>query len=82
MAETQKRLAQAEQIKANTEIDILKAKLEAMKGPEVQKPSESISYKDLPVSGRIQMAAQAGISLSPEAASSLPPQPPVRNGTN
>lgn len=30
------------------------------------KPSESISYKDLPVAGQIQMAAQAGIHISPQ----------------
>ena len=30
-------------------------------------PSESISFKDMPAEGQIQMAAQAGIELSPEA---------------
>lgn len=30
-------------------------------------PSESITFKDLPPEGQIQMAAQAGIQLSPEA---------------
>ncbi len=30
-------------------------------------PSESISFKDLPTSGKVQMAEQAGIQLSPEA---------------
>lgn len=80
MAEAQKRMAQTEQIKADTEISILQAKLEALKGPEVQKPSESISFKDLPEDGRRQMAAQAGIHLSPEQAGKLPPQPPKTNG--
>lgn len=32
---------------------------------EEKKPSESISFKDLPVDGQIQMAAQAGIQLDP-----------------
>jgi hypothetical protein len=31
-----------------------------------KKPSESISFKDLPAEGQAQMAAQAGIQLSPE----------------
>ena len=30
-------------------------------------PSESISFKDLPPEGQAQMAAQAGITLTPEA---------------
>lgn len=76
LAEAEKRLAQTEQIKADTEISILQAKLEAMKGPEEKTPSESISFKDLPEMGRIQMAAQAGIHLTPEQAAKLPPQPP------
>ncbi len=37
------------------------------KQPEAPKgPSESISFKDLPASGKSQMAYQAGIDLSPE----------------
>lgn len=32
---------------------------------EEKKPSESISFKDLPIDGQIQMAAQAGIQLDP-----------------
>ena len=36
-------------------------------GKETQKPpAESISFKDLPPTGKVQMAAQAGIQLSPE----------------
>lgn len=30
-------------------------------------PSESINFKDLPVEGQVQMAAQAGIQLTPQA---------------
>jgi hypothetical protein len=37
------------------------------KGDKGKGPSESISYKDLPPEGKMQMAAQAGISLSPES---------------
>lgn len=32
---------------------------------EAKPPSESINYKDLPIDGKIQMAAQAGIQLDP-----------------
>lgn len=35
--------------------------------PGPQEPSKSISYKDLPPEGQQQLAAQAGIQLSPEA---------------
>jgi len=34
--------------------------------PEEKPPSESISYKDLPMDGKIQMAEAAGIMLDPE----------------
>jgi hypothetical protein len=37
------------------------------KTQETKGPSESISFKDLPAEGKIQMAGQAGIELSPEA---------------
>jgi len=33
----------------------------------IKSPSESISFKDMPPEGQVQMAAQAGIELSPEA---------------
>lgn len=79
MAEAQKRLAQTAQIKADTEISILQAKLEALKGPEVQRPSESISFKDLPPDGKIQMAAKGGINLTPEQASIV--VNPPKNGS-
>lgn len=35
--------------------------------PEQKPPSLSMSFKDLPPEGQVQMAAQAGIQLSPEA---------------
>ncbi len=35
-------------------------------GAKSQGPSESISYKDLPPEGKLQMAAQAGIQLNPQ----------------
>lgn len=41
--------------------------LQAQQGqPQTKPPSESISFKDLPVEGKIQMAQQAGIELSPQ----------------
>lgn len=42
-------------------------KAEAPAAPEKDKgPSESISFKDLPEDGKVQMARQAGITLTPE----------------
>jgi hypothetical protein len=35
--------------------------------PSQEKPGESINFKDLPPDGQIQMAKQAGISLSPQS---------------
>lgn len=62
---------------AKNTIDMAKA-LKEEKGIEVVQedkgPSESISYKDLPEEGRIQMAKQAGIDL----ASAPLPKPPVK----
>lgn len=41
---------------------------EPEQAPEAEKPpSESISFKDLPPEGQSQMAAQAGITITPEA---------------
>lgn len=76
-AETAKRHAQAQQIEAGTQISVHDA---LMQEPEGHKVSESISFKDLPEEGRVQLAAQAGIHLTPEQARKLPPQPPVKNG--
>lgn len=39
------------------------------KQAEEKPPSRSISFKDLPPEGKVQMAGQAGIQLSPESAS-------------
>lgn len=72
-AETAKRAAQAQQIQVETEI----AKLDQLKNPE-HKVSESISIRDLPDEGKIQMAAQAGIHLSPGAV--FPKPPASKNG--
>lgn len=41
--------------------------------PPPPKPSESISFKDLPFPGQIQMAKQAGIDLAPPMMPSMPP---------
>lgn len=62
--------------------DQQQGKQEAKKGP-----STSISFKDLPPDGKVQLADQAGIKLAPEAAAGAPPaanqpqkppQPPVK----
>lgn len=34
--------------------------------PAVKPPSESISFKDMPVEGKVQMAAKAGIEITPQ----------------
>lgn len=60
--------------KAIKEIDLQKAQFEfdalqnapAETGKEQKAPSESIAFKDLPPEGQAQMAAQAGIILSPQ----------------
>jgi hypothetical protein len=48
--------------------EINAAKQQAMQPPPPppKGPGEAIGYKDLPPSGKIQMAAQAGITLTPE----------------
>lgn len=51
-------------------------------------PSESISYKDLPPEGQVQMAAQAGIDIAPEQVvqdkmeKEMASQPPVMPNNN
>lgn len=42
--------------------------LAAAKAPAVKMPSETINYQDLPAAGKMQMATQAGIHLTPEEA--------------
>ncbi len=51
--------------------------------PPPDKPKESISFKDLPPEGQVQMAAQAGIQLGQPGAMPLPGQPaaPAANST-
>lgn len=41
-------------------------------GQNGKPPSESVAFKDLPVAGKIQMAAQAGIQLTPQDFASDP----------
>lgn len=84
-AETAKRTAQAKEIEVKTQLDIHEAELGTAERimelthpkDEGQKVSESITYKDLPEEGRIQMAGQAGIHLS----SAPLPKLPATNGT-
>ena len=46
--------------------DAHKARMDQAKGgPQQKPPGETINLKDLPPSGKIQMAAQAGITLNP-----------------
>ena len=54
----------------------LKALLAPPPQPQPQKPSESISFKDLPPQGQVQMAAQAGIQITPPQPMGVPPQAP------
>lgn len=83
-AEAEKRLAQSQQIQTETAITtqeaelgpLMRAELEKLKKPE-QKVSESISFKDLPPDGKMQMAAQAGIQINRP-----PPTPVPGNGTS
>jgi hypothetical protein len=74
IAEAQKRIAQSEQIKVDTQLQIEQARLEAVKQPE-SKVSKSISFKDLPPLGKIQLAAEGGIHLTPEQANIVPTVP-------
>lgn len=48
--------------KAGDDLEIRKAMLM----PEKDRVSESMSFKDLPIDGKLQMAAQAGLLLHPE----------------
>jgi hypothetical protein len=55
------------------EIELKRIELEKLRTPEPEEvaepekgPSESISFKDLPPDGQAQMAAQAGIHLTPQ----------------
>lgn len=63
-----KKLWQASEIPDYDEILKTEAEIKADKqqqGPPPSKVSESISFKDLPPSGKVQVAAQAGIKLDP-----------------
>lgn len=81
-AETAKRAAQAQEIGVSTAMKsqeavlgpIIRAQIEKSKS-HAPAPSESISYKDLPEEGKIQMAGQAGIRIT-----SAPNMNPPKNG--
>jgi hypothetical protein len=47
--------------------EVMKDLKGGMAGAQQKPPSESISFKDLPAEGQVQMAEQAGIQISPEA---------------
>ncbi len=54
-------------------------------GQQQQKVAESIGFKDLPLDGQVQMAAQAGIKLDPNAMQSMQQQPqtsPTKPGSS
>lgn len=67
-----------------------KKAMQAQQTPPQDKPSETIAFKDLPPAGQIQMAAQAGLQLSPQdiemqaqiaaAAKAPAPKPPPQIG--
>lgn len=48
-------------------LELEKMRSEPASGTPVKVPSESIAFKDLPPEGQAQMAAQAGINLTPQA---------------
>lgn len=48
------------------QVELQKAMMPTDTGEAAKPPSESISFKDLPPEGQAQMAAQAGIQLSPQ----------------
>jgi hypothetical protein len=59
--------------KGRLEVELKRIELEKLRTPEPEAPaepekgpSESISFKDLPSEGQAQMAAQAGITLTPQ----------------
>jgi len=63
--QSQERIAQMK-IESEAKIAVIKAHMTSSAGSEQKAPSESISFKDLPPDGQAQMAAQAGIFLSPQ----------------
>jgi hypothetical protein len=50
--------------------------MQAKNAPSPEKPSESLSFKDLPPAGKIQLASQAGITLGPQDVAPPLPLPP------
>lgn len=87
-AETAKRGAQAQQVQVQTGIDnqdlqlgpVGRAQVEKLK-KDGQRPSESISFKDLPERGQVQMARQAGILISEDEAPGIPTSSNSNGGT-
>jgi hypothetical protein len=63
--QSQERIAQMK-IESEAKIAVIKTHMTSSAGSEQKAPSESISFKDLPPDGQAQMAAQAGIFLSPQ----------------
>ena len=65
-----------------------KALAAAQQPPQTKPPSESINYADLPIDGKIQMAAHGGITLNPqgliamEAQKSAEAMKPPQGGVN
>lgn len=66
-----KKLFQASEIQDYDEIlkskEEIQADMQKQNQPPPNKVSQSISFKDLPIDGQIQMAAEAGIKLDPNA---------------
>lgn len=54
-----------EQVDEQTQQQLIQQKSPPPEQPPPPVPSESMSFKDLPIAGKIQMAQQAGIQLTP-----------------
>ena len=52
---------------------IVKQMQQAPKQEEQKGPAESISFRDLPIAGQIQLAAKAGIQLQPQDLEQMQP---------
>ena len=52
---------------------IIKQMQQAPKQEEQKGPAESISFRDLPIAGQIQLAAKAGIQLQPQDLEQMQP---------
>ena len=56
--------------------------LDKQNTPQAKEPSKSISFKDLPKSGKAQLAAQAGIQIDPAEIEAEETQKQVQNTKN